>query len=75
MRRFFEQLQRYKVQKIYKDTGYFTVSSKAKRRYIDPLVEMPNGRQRISRLFPDFLARKDYHISRNEEWISIDWKL
>jgi len=74
MRRFFEQLQRYKVQKTYKETGYFTVSSKAKKRYIDPLVQTPNGQQRISRLFPDFLARKDYHISRNEEWISIDWK-
>ena len=75
MRRFYEQLWTYKTYAEKPESDLFVVSSKTKRRYIDPLVQIWSERARISALFPDFYEAKEAHINKKEEWISIDWKI
>ena len=75
MWKFYEQLDNCVVYTNKPNSDLFVVSSKVKRRYIDPLVQIWSERTRISTLFPDFKEILDSYIQKQEEWISIDWKI
>jgi hypothetical protein len=75
MRNCYEHLWTYKTYTHKPESDLFVVSSKTKRRYIDPLVQIWNERTRISALFPDVKEMFQSHVKKPEEWISIDWKI
>ncbi len=75
MRKFYKNLWTYKIYADKPESDLFVVSSKNKRRYIDPLVKIDTTCTRVSKLYPDFYDMKEKHIHKQEEWIEIDWKV
>lgn len=74
MWKFYRTFDSYKVLRYPKKTGKFTVSSKIKRRHIDPVI-LREGFDpvRVSQMFPDFAEARNYHLSRKEEWVVINY--
>lgn len=68
----FSSTNGYKVHQKPIQTENFLISSKSKRRYIDPLVLQEDGNaKRVSELSEKFRDARDYHLSRREEWIEV----
>lgn len=72
---FYKHLWTYKIYDHKPESDYFVVSSKNKRRYINPLVKIDGVCTRVSVLFPDLQEMIDAHVNKPEEWIEIDWKV
>ncbi|AHB40992.1 hypothetical protein P148_SR1C00001G0185 [candidate division SR1 bacterium RAAC1_SR1_1] len=72
---YFTQMSQYKIYRYKPTTDQYFVSSKVKRRFIDPLVWLPNGNKRVSELSEIFVDMRDYHLKRREERIRINYKL
>ncbi len=75
MRNFYKQLACYKISRYQPKTEKYTISSIAKKRFIDPLVMTKNHPQRLSTLSKTFTEKKDYHLNRKEERITLDYTL
>ena len=75
MWKFYEQLWTYKTYINKPESDLFIVSSKTKRRYINPLVKIENIYTRVSALFPDVQELFTLHTHPEEVWIEIDWNV
>lgn len=72
---FFENLESYKILRYPRETGLYTVSSRCKRRFIDPLVALAGKGHpiRVSEFSDEFRETRDYHLARREEWIVLGY--
>lgn len=65
----------YKIDRYKPHTKNYCVSSLTKRRFIDPLVKTKNGFFSVSEISEIFRKKRDYHLGREEEWITLDYEL
>jgi uncharacterized protein len=75
MREYFSNLSQYKIYRQKPQINNYFVSSKTKRRFIDPLTKTSFWLKRLSDLSQKFKENIDYHINRKEEWIAIDYNI
>lgn len=75
MREFYTHLKTYKIDRYKTERNLFTASSKAKKRRIDPLVQTDRWLQRVSSISTDFVAKREYHVNRKEEWIVLQFPI
>lgn len=73
---FFENMETYKILRYPRETDGFAVSTKCKRRFIDPLVSLAGKGHpmRVSEYSEKFREARDYHLSRKEEWIVLKYR-
>lgn len=76
MWRFFENMETYKILRYHRETDGFVVSTKCKRRFIDPLVSVAGKGHpiRVSEYSEKFREARDYHLGRKEEWIVLNYR-
>ncbi|EKD65892.1 MAG: hypothetical protein ACD_49C00077G0020 [uncultured bacterium (gcode 4)] len=72
---FYKNLSSYKIEKIKPKTNKYFVTSKVKRRFIDPLIQTNTWPKRLSELSPIFVDKRDYHLSQREEWVRLDYEI
>jgi uncharacterized protein len=72
---FYKNLDSYRISRYKPETDKYFVSSKAKKRFIDPLIKTQNWLNRLSNLSQEFVEKRDYHINRKEEWIILNYKI
>jgi hypothetical protein len=70
---FYKNLDSYAISRYAPKTDKYFVSSKSKKRFIDPLIKMQDGQRRLSEISPEFVEKRDYHLRRKEEWIILDY--
>ena len=73
---FFENMETYKILRYPRETDTFVVSTKCKRRFIDPLVSVAGKGHplRVSEYSEAFKKARDYHLGRQEEWIVLNYR-
>lgn len=73
---FFEKMETYKILRYPRETDGFCVSTKCKRRFIDPLVSVAGKGHpiRVSEFSEKFREARDYHLGRKEEWIILPYR-
>jgi len=72
---FYKNLDSYKISRYKPKTDNYFVSSKSKKRFIDPLIRIKDWLKRLSEVSSEFVDKRDYHIHRKEEWIILDHKI
>lgn len=72
---FFINVWFYKIDRYKPDTRNYCVSSLTKRRFIDPLVKSGDTLVRVSEVSEIFRKKRDYHIGRQEEWITLAYEM
>ena len=72
---FYKELSEYKIDRIKPSIDKYTVSSECKKRYIDPLIKKENWNIRLSEVSNNFKEKRDYHINRKEELITLNIKI
>lgn len=73
---FFQNLESYKILRYPRKTDGYAISSKCKRRFIDPLVSVAGKGHpiRVSEYSEEFKKARDYHLGRQEEWIVLGYR-
>lgn len=73
---FFKNLGNYRILRYPRKTDGFLVSSKCKKRFIDPLVSVAGKGFpiRVSEYSEAFRDARDYHLGRKEEWIDVGYR-
>lgn len=73
---FFKNLESYRILRYPKETDGYVVSTKCKKRFIDPLVSFAGKGFpiRVSEYSETFRNARDYHLGRKEEWIDVGYR-
>lgn len=74
MRNYYTNLHSYKISRYYPKTDNFFVSSKCKKRYVDPLIKTSNWNIRVSSISKEYVQKRDYNLNRATERIILDYK-
>lgn len=71
---FYRTLESYQISRYPYEGPNVAISSKCKRRFIDPAIESEDGSYfRVSSKFSGFAGDRDFHLARKEEWIVLDY--
>lgn len=72
---FYKNLKSYEISENKPKTDKYFVSSKAKKRFIDPLINTEIWAQRLSNLSKEFVEKKEKHVNKKEKRIILDYKV
>ena len=72
---YFKRIRYYKVRQKQPDTKEFTVDTKIKKRFIDPLVQTTQGVVRLRQIDTLFAEKVRYHREKPVERITCEWMM
>ncbi len=72
---FYINLWEYKTFKSKPKTNKYSINSSCKKRYIDPLIKTNNLNIRLSKLSQKFVERRNSHLNKKNEWISLNYEI
>lgn len=75
MRDIFVSFNFYKIFRYKPETDNFLISSKTKKRFIDPLIFWKDKIKRLSKISNRFVDIRDHFLGKKEEWIMLDFEI
>ncbi len=73
--KYYKNLSQCRIWEYIDEWGIFQVSTKCKRRYVDPLVRDWNKNIRVSEFSEKFILKRNAHLNQKDRWVSIDFKM
>jgi len=73
MWKYYTQFSEFELHSSKPNMQKYSVSSKCKRRFVDPLISTQQWIVRLSKVSETFTQKRDQHINQPEQWISLDF--